>query len=124
MSQENVLNKPVHLVVLSGAVLLFVLTMWTAEWIWGYFSKSPNELFITIGAGLLVLFAGVQYYRKESSYNLVNEVAAELKKVTWPTEKDVKSATIVVVVMTIISASILGLFDLVWSQLTGMIYGG
>ena len=124
MAQENVPNKPVHLVFLSGTLLLFVLTMWTGEWIWGFFSKAPNELYITIGAALLAIVVGIYYYRKESSYNLVNQVALELKKVTWPTEKDVKAATIVVVIMTIISATILGLFDLIWSQLTGMIYGG
>ena len=42
---------------------------------------------------------------------------------TWPTAKEVRTATMVVVVMAIISAVILGLFDAVWSKLTELVYG-
>jgi preprotein translocase subunit SecE len=62
-------------------------------------------------------------YRSDRYYFLANEVAAELKKVTWPTAKEVRTATMVVVVMAIISAVILGLFDFVWSNLTELVYG-
>jgi len=103
---------------------LFLLLKWTAEWIWGYFSGAPSELVITSASAAAAILLGAYYYRSDSAYNLVNEVAAEVMKVTWPTRKDVKSATIVVVVMTIISASILGLFDFVWMKVTGLIYGG
>jgi preprotein translocase subunit SecE len=102
---------------------LFFLLQWTADWIWGYFTRTPDELYITIFAALTALFVGVYFYKREQTYQLVNEVAAELKKVTWPTSKEVKSATIVVVIMTIISASILGIFDIVWSKVTELIYG-
>jgi len=51
------------------------------------------------------------------------EVWSELKKVSWPTGKEVKAATIVVIVMTIISAIILGFFDFIWSNVTQFIYG-
>ena len=47
-----------------------------------------------------------------------------MKKVTWPSAKEVRAATIVVIVMAIISAIVLGLFDLVWSNLTELVYGG
>jgi preprotein translocase subunit SecE len=50
-------------------------------------------------------------------------VSGELKKVTWPTPKEVRTATVVVLVMSIISALILGLFDFVWSNLTELVYG-
>ena len=40
-----------------------------------------------------------------------------------PTAKEVRAATIVVVVMAIISSIILGVFDLVWSNLTELVYG-
>jgi preprotein translocase subunit SecE len=51
------------------------------------------------------------------------DVRSELKKVTWPTAKEVRSATMVVIVMAIISALILGLFDFVWSNVTELVYG-
>lgn len=123
MSQENVPNKPVHLIYLCSGLILFYLLQWTGDWLWGYFTRSPSEFYITLASGLFSVGLGTYLYRHERTYNLVTEVTAELKKVTWPTAKDVKQATIVVVIMTVISASILGFFDLVWSQVTKLIYG-
>jgi len=96
---------------------------WTADWIWGYFTRSPSELYVTLFATAVALTTGIALYRNERSYGLVNEVCAELKKVSWPTAKEVRAATIVVIIMTIISALILGFFDLVWSNFTKFIYG-
>ena len=70
------------------------------------------------------IVAGVDALSQRSIYGLANEVAQELKKVTWPTAKEVRSATIVVIVMAVISAIILGIFDFVWSNLTELVYGG
>lgn len=124
MSQENAPNKPVHLIYLCGGLLAFVLLKWTGDWIWGYFTRTPNELIITTAAAVVALAAGVYYYRRESTYSLVNEVASELKKVTWPTWPEVRVATIIVIIMTILSALILGFFDFVWGRVTELIYGG
>ena len=116
-------NKPVHIVYLGGGLLLFYLLKWTTDWIWGYFTRSPNEFYVTAGAAVVALVVGISFYRHERTFNLVNEVTAELKKVSWPTGKEVKAATIVVIVMTIISAIILGFFDFIWSNVTQFIYG-
>jgi preprotein translocase subunit SecE len=121
--QENVPNKPVHLMYLIGGVVLFYLSKWTADWLWGYFGGTPDELAITVGAALLTIVTGVVMYRHDRIYTLANEVAVELKKVTWPTAKEVRAATIVVLVMSLIAAIILGVFDLVWSNLTELVYG-
>ena len=108
---------------LCSGLLLFYILQWTADWIWGYFVKFPNELYITIGSAIAALVTGIVMYRHERVYALANEVAAELKKVAWPGPKDVRQATIVVIIMTIISASILGFFDYVWANVTQFIYG-
>ena len=121
---ENAPNKPVHLMYLVGAVLAFYLLQWTIDWIWGYFTTPPSELVISILAGVVAVVGAIAMYRNDRVYTLANEVAGELKKVTWPTAKEVRAATIVVIVMAIISAIILGLFDLVWSKLTDLVYGG
>ena len=120
---ENAPNKPVHLIYLCGALLCFVLLRWTTDWIWGYFTRVPSEFVITVFAAVATLVLGIVFYRHETTYTTVSEIAAELKKVTWPTGKEVRAATIVVVVMTIISAAILGFFDFAWSNLTELIYG-
>ncbi len=121
--QENAPNKPVHLMYLCGAVLLFYLLQWTIDWVWGYVATPPSEFKISLIAGALAVITGVVLYRHDRIYTLANEVAGELKKVTWPTAKEVRTATIVVLVMSIISAVILGLFDFVWSNLTELVYG-
>jgi preprotein translocase subunit SecE len=110
---------------LCGAVLLFYVLQWTIDWVWGYFSPEtlPNEFKITLLSGIVALVTGVVMYRSDKYYGLANEVAGELKKVTWPSAKEVRAATFVVIVMAIISAVILGLFDLVWSNLTELVYG-
>lgn len=120
---ENAPNKPVHLMYLCGAVLAFYLLQWTVDWIWGYFGTPPSELKISIVSALVAITAAVVMYRSDRFYTLANEVASELKKVTWPTAKEVRAATFVVIVMALISAVILALFDTVWSKLTDMVYG-
>lgn len=123
MAQENAPNKPVHLIYLCGAVLLFYVLQWSIDWVWGFFGSAPSESKMSVMAAIGALVIGVALYRNDRIYHLANEVSSELKKVTWPTAKEVRSATTVVVVMAIISAIILGLFDLVWSNLTELVYG-
>jgi len=74
-------------------------------------------------AAVGAVVVGVTLYRNDRVYHLANEVSSELRKVTWPTAKEVRSATIVVIVMAVTSAIILFLFDLVWSGLTDLVYG-
>lgn len=121
--QENAPNKPVHLMYLVGVIVLFYLLQWTTDWVWGYFGTAPEEMYLSIGAAVVAAIVGITMYRSDKYYGLANEVASELKKVTWPTAKEVRSATIVVIVMAILSALILGLFDFVWSNLTELVYG-
>ena len=124
MAQENAPNKPVHLIYLCGAVLLFYLLQWSIDWIWGYVATAPSESKISVVAAVGATVAGIVLYRNDRIYHLANEVSSELKKVTWPTAKEVRTATITVIVMAIVSAIILGLFDLVWTNLTELVYGG
>jgi len=124
VAQENAPNKPVHLIYLCGAVLLFYLLQWSIDWVWGYFGTSPSEFKMSLIAAIGAIVIGVTLYRNDRVYQLANEVSNELKKVTWPTAKEVRSATLVVIVMAVTSALILFLFDLVWSGLTDLVYGG
>lgn len=124
MAQENAPNKPVHLIYLCGAVLLFYLLQWSIDWVWGYFGTSPSEFKMSLVAAIGAIVVGITLYRNDRVYHLANEVTSELKKVTWPTAKEVRAATVVVVVMAVTSAVILFLFDLVWSGLTDLVYGG
>jgi len=120
---ENAPNKPVHLIYLVGAVILFYLLQWSIDWIWGYFAPAPSDFKISLAAAIVATVSGIVLYKNDRVYHLANEVATELKKVTWPNAKEVRSATAVVIVMAIVSAVILGLFDFAWSNLTELVYG-
>ncbi len=67
---------------------------------------------------------GVALYlrRNEKVHEYAMEVGQELSKVTWPTWKDTKRATLVVIVTTLVIASILGLLDLVWGAVSRLFY--
>ncbi len=110
---------------LIGAVILFYLLQWSIDWVWGFFTPAtPSDFKITVAAALGAVVIGVATYRNDRIYHLANEVASELKKVTWPTAKEVRGSTITVIVMALVSAVILGLFDFAWSNLTQVVYGG
>ena len=116
-------NKSVHLMFLTGGLLLFFLLNWTGDWAWGYFARHPNVFVINGVAAALALAIGVVLYRSERVHTLASDVAAELQKVTWPTRKETQAATVVVIVTVLVATMILGLFDMVWSSLTDLIYG-
>jgi len=65
-----------------------------------------------LGAVLfLVLFLN------KSANTFTNEVASELERVTWPTQKETASATTIVIVMVLISGVVLGVLDYFWGYL-------
>lgn len=45
------------------------------------------------------------------------EVRAEVRKVVWPTRRELTTYTLVVIVMVLLAATVLGLVDLVVSEL-------
>lgn len=100
---------------------LFAAVAWAADVpdtaILGNQFTTSTLLGLIVGVGA-TLFA----LRHAKTYSYSEEVVAELRKVTWPSRKETQTATVVVIVTTLIIAAILGLFDLVWSQLTGIIY--
>jgi preprotein translocase subunit SecE len=123
VAQENAPNKPVHLIYLCGGVLLFFLSQWTIDWLWGFFFSPLSEMTTSLVAFAITLGVGIKLYRDDRVYGLANEVAQELSKVTWPSSKEVRAATMVVLVMSLLSATILWSFDLAWSFLTERVYG-
>lgn len=72
----------------------------------------------------MVVSIGFAIYlrRNPRVYDYAMEVGSELSKVTWPTWKETKLATIVVIVTTLIISLILGLMDLIWGALSRLLY--
>ena len=53
----------------------------------------------------------------------LKETRAELKHVSWPTRKQVTQFTVVVIVISILTAAFLGLFDGIFKQLLQFVMG-
>jgi len=50
------------------------------------------------------------------------QVAQELGRVSWPNLRETRASTVAVVVFTFVAAFLLGIFDLVWSRLSSLVY--
>ncbi|MBT8466338.1 MAG: preprotein translocase subunit SecE [Deltaproteobacteria bacterium] len=83
---------------------------------------EPDSTIIAVGAGLVAFISSVIAYRSSRIHTFVLEVCVELSKVSWPTRKETWSQTVVVLIVSVIAAIILGVYDAVWSHITDLIY--
>jgi preprotein translocase subunit SecE len=108
------------------ALAWFLIKSSTA--LWTYLADTvdvvpePNSTAIALGAGLVALIAGVVAYRSTKIHTFVTEVCVELSKVTWPTRSETWAQTVIVLIVSVIAAAILGVFDAIWAQITDLIY--
>ena len=73
-----------------------------------------------IGLGLAAI-AALILWKKPKTHDTSLEIAAELRKVSWPNMAETRAATIAVIIASIVSAVLLGLFDVLWQFLTDKI---
>lgn len=118
---ESQYQKWVNLSYLAAAALLgYIVFAMSAKLIGVYDLEARvrnvelivRGISIVLGAGL---FIGL--YRNEKANQFMNEVMVELSRVTWPTQKETTNATMIVIVMVVISGFILGLLDYLWIAL-------
>jgi preprotein translocase subunit SecE len=76
----------------------------------------------TILGFVLAAVLAIIVWRIPRTQTVSLEVALELRRVTWPSLRETRAATIAVIVASAISAVILGLFDFMWSWLSARIY--
>jgi len=74
-----------------------------------------------IGFALAAVLA-VVIWRIPKTQSVSLEIALELRRVTWPSLRETRAATVAVIVASFVAAAILGLFDMVWSWLSAKIY--
>ncbi len=66
--------------------------------------------------------AAVAVWRIPRTQTVSLEVALELRRVTWPSLRETRAATVAVIVASAVASAILGVFDMVWSWLSSKIY--
>ncbi len=76
----------------------------------------------TVVGFAIAAVAAIVVWRIPRTQTVSLEVALELRRVTWPTVRETRAATVAVIVASAIAAVILGVFDMVWSWLSSKIY--
>ena len=79
------------------------------------------SLSTVLGFGLAAV-AALVVWRIPRTQTVSLEVALELQRVTWPSLRETRAATVAVIVASAVAAAILGVFDMVWSWLSAKIY--
>ena len=79
------------------------------------------SLSAVLGFGLAAV-AALVVWRIPRTQTVSLEVALELQRVTWPSLRETRAATVAVIVASAVAAVILGVFDMVWSWLSAKIY--
>jgi preprotein translocase subunit SecE len=97
--------------------LVFSYVRWNDPTIFGDEWRLTTVLGFALAAA-----AAVVVWRTPKTQTVSLEIASELKKVTWPTLRETRAATVAVVIATFVAAVILGLFDYVWAAISSRIY--
>jgi preprotein translocase subunit SecE len=97
--------------------LVFSYVRWNDPTIFGDEWRLTTVLGFALAAA-----AAVVVWRTPKTQTVSLEIASELKKVTWPTLRETRAATLAVVIATFVAAVILGLFDYVWAAISSRIY--
>jgi preprotein translocase subunit SecE len=122
---ENQYQKWVNLSYLALAALVGYLVFAFAHQIAGVYDMETRfkDIDLIIRGVSLVAAALVFFilFRHEQANTFMNEVVTELSRVTWPTQKETSSATIVVIIMVLISGVVLGFLDYLWTRLLQLI---
>lgn len=74
--------------------------------------------------GVLAIIVFFVLLRNARVNTYMEEVVAELKKVTWPNRDDVVRSTIVVLACILIASVILGVFDAMFGKVMGFLLKG
>ncbi len=100
-----------HLVGSFGISALNQPILGQQDWLWSD----------AIGA-VIGIAAVIVAWRTPKFYEQSLEIAAELRRVTWPTFPETRASTIAVIIATSVAGIILGLFDAMWQAFSNRIY--
>ena len=97
--------------------LVFSYTRWSDVAVFG-----EDWTLSTVLGFVIAVVAAVVLWRTPKVQTTSLDIASELKKVTWPTFRETRAATVAVVIATFVAAIILGVFDYVWAKVSSLIY--
>jgi preprotein translocase subunit SecE len=129
---ENVggVEQPKRIVAIAYVVAALALGVFLEKVVELVLSYSRVNDFAVIGDWSLSTVVGfalaaitaIVVWRIPKTQTVSLEVALELQRVTWPSLRETRAATVAVIVASAVAAVILGVFDMVWSWLSAKIY--
>lgn len=120
-NQQKWVNLSFVAASLLTAYVLFVLATKFSVFL-DFEGRVRNLDKILMGASALIggiLFLGL--YKNSTANTFMNEVVAELSKVTWPTQNETLKATIAVLIAVTIAGVALWAVDSFWVYLIGLV---
>ena len=101
--------------------LWFKTSQWKPQW-FGQYVEPVEEVVVVLG-GLIGIGFAWYYWRNKKVRTLIEEIAEELTRVTWPTRKEVTQSTTVVIIATAFSTIFFAQMDQFWLWVTKHVYG-
>lgn len=103
-----------------AAVVAYVVFAVSVQLVGAYDLEARVKSIEWIIRGLSLVAAAAVFFglsRHQQANQFMNEVVVELSRVTWPTQKETASATMIVIIMVVVSGMVLGLLDYLWTTL-------
>lgn len=100
----------------------FRLAQWKPDWFVTIGSDPTDEITVPLSAAIGIGVA-VYYWRNKKTRTLIEEIAEELTRVTWPTRQEVTNSTTTVIIATTFATLFFALMDQFWLWVTKHVYG-
>ena len=114
---------------LGLAVVLWLMLRDLSHWVFGLLD-IPNARIAGVfemsamAAAAVAAVTAVVLWRMKPVYDFCLETVVETRQVIWPSRRETRENTVIVVVVSLAMAVVLGLFDLLWAKLSGLILSG
>jgi preprotein translocase subunit SecE len=126
-------RRYVYAAYMAGAIAIAFLSTkvidyaWfkTAQWKPGWFGQwvEPVDEVVVIAGGVIGVGVAIYYWRHKKVRTLIEEIAEELTRVTWPSRQEVTNSTTVVIIATAFATIFFALMDQFWLWVTKHVYG-
>lgn len=101
----------------TGCIVAYLVAQIVGK-VWG---EGHDSIAMAIGAATGIV-AVIAAWKNQRIRTLSQEVLDELVAVTWPSRQETYTATVVVIVTSVVSALVIFFLDRFWSWFTDMIF--
>lgn len=121
-------SKYVNALFFGAGALVWLISQHYIETLLGYFqvgrsSALLRDVIFHLGPIFLGFLTFVILRKNNKSYNFCTDAVGDLVRVTWPTAKDTRIGTIVVIVTVLLTGVFLAVVDYAFNGVVGALIG-